>query len=72
MRNCLRELCCELVSAVVYAIISVYGCVYCSRTVAYSYPSDQNRCWVFQSKCPVACIKIAGNVCLNRSHMVSS
>lgn len=71
-RNCLRELCCELVSAIVYAIISVYGCVYFSRIVLYICPSDRNRCWMFGSKCPVACIKIAGNICLNRSHMISS
>lgn len=40
-RNCLRELCCELVSAIVYAVVVVYGCVYCSRTVLYIYPAGR-------------------------------
>lgn len=37
-------------------------CVYCPRNVLYICPFNQNRCWVFRSRCPVACIKMAGDL----------
>lgn len=64
-RNCLRELCCELVSAIVYAIVVVYCCVCCSRTVLYICLSDQNRCWIFAPKYPATYIKVSGKIYSN-------
>jgi hypothetical protein len=39
-RNCLRELCCELVSAIVYVCIVVQGGIYGSNTMLYVCPSS--------------------------------